>query len=202
MTLVIPSGNAAQRHYKLAKSQNTRSYLHPEVLVAPGRDSPGVEGEEVEAGHLAEERRAAAVPRSVQIGERVDEFDATFQSGGKLHNYDKYAFPYFHYPNHRMPPLQKKIENFSGNGHLPRFPCRLEFSARTRLNPTIGETSFEKGANGVIRGGRRDGGFSVDFVVVVDGVVEVVVPSVEVDEVRAASKMGGCVTGISGATSR
>ena len=51
--------------------------LHPELLVAAvGGDPPGVEGEEVESGDLAHERRAAAVPRSVQVRERVHELDA------------------------------------------------------------------------------------------------------------------------------
>ena len=52
----------------------------------------------------------------------------------------------------------------------------------------MGETSFEKGTNGEIRGGRRDGGLSEDRIVVVEGVVEVVVPSVEVEDVKAAKK--------------
>ena len=53
------------------------SDVHPEVLLVPAlRDPPGVEREEVEAGDLAEERRAAPVPSSVQIRERVHKFDA------------------------------------------------------------------------------------------------------------------------------
>ena len=58
---------------------NDEPALHPEILVAPDGDPPGVEREEVEAGDLAEERRAAAVPRSVEVGERVDEFDASLR---------------------------------------------------------------------------------------------------------------------------
>ena len=65
---------------KIAKSPVDYAYefdIHPELLVAAGGDPPGVEGEEVESGDLAEEGRAAPVPRAVQVGERVDEFDPT-----------------------------------------------------------------------------------------------------------------------------
>ena len=76
------------------------------------------------------------------------------------------------------------IRLFSELGKLPLSPCRLEFFARTRLNPTIGDTSFEKGTIGEIRGGsgRREGGLSGDRVVVVDGAVVVVALSADVEE--------------------
>ena len=75
---------------------------------------------------------------------------------------------------------------------LPLSPCRLEFFARTRLNPTIGDTSFEKGTIGEIRGGsgRRDGGLSVDRVVVVDGAVVVVALSADVEKSLTVRQRG------------
>ena len=51
--------------------------LHHGDTDVPAIVGPHVEGEEVESGDLAEEGRAAPVPSPIQIGERVDEFDAT-----------------------------------------------------------------------------------------------------------------------------
>ena len=64
----------------------------------------------------------------------------------------------------------------------PFCPLRLEFFARTRLNPTMGETSF---VGGDIRGGGiRNEGFEFEVAVEVDTVAEL---SVDVDEVSTES---------------